>query len=308
MKISNDIKRVRIDNLAERLRSNKIDVSNSYFSTDLAIVKAMDMLLNVASNIGSEAMILDEMRLMVISSGTVTVRINFQDFTFSDGDLLFLGANGVFDPSAVCLSDDFSGYALSVSTKMLDTVFRNVSPKILSESVRQFSVKLSDDDKCFLSQSHRLLLDYVLLHGQEGEVVKCMIASMMWYVDGLYSEKKVTQLSVSREQRLFADFIRLANEYAVKEHKLEFYADRLFLSARYLSSLIYKTSGKSVKGWLDEIIISRAKTALLYTDKTVSEISDDLCFPNASFFCKYFRRLTGVSPQSLRASVGKFRP
>lgn len=308
MKISNDIKRVRIDNLAERLRSNKIDVSNSYFSTDLAIVKAMDMLLNVASNIGSEAMILDEMRLVVISSGTVTVRINFQDFTFSDGDLLFLGANGVVDPSAVCLSDDFSGYALSVSTKMLDTVFRNVSPKILSESVRQFSVKLSDDDKCFLSQSHRLLLDYVLFHGQEGEVVKCMIASMMWYVDGLYSEKKVPQLSVSREQRLFADFIRLANEYAVKEHKLEFYADRLFLSARYLSSLIYKTSGKSVKGWLDEIIISRAKTALLYTDKTVSEISDDLCFPNASFFCKYFRRLTGVSPQSLRASVGKFRP
>ena len=52
---------------------------------------------------------------------------------------------------------------------------------------------------------------------------------------------------------------------------------------------------------IDDAIITRIKVALRHSDKTVSEIADEMCFPNPSFFCKYFKRLTGMTTQAYRA-------
>ena len=44
---------------------------------------------------------------------------------------------------------------------------------------------------------------------------------------------------------------------------------------------------------------------LLYTQKTVSEISDELDFPSLSFFGKYFKQHTGLSPRAFRERFGQ---
>lgn len=61
-------------------------------------------------------------------------------------------------------------------------------------------------------------------------------------------------------------------------------------------------SGKSAKHWIDEATINAIKVQLRYTDKQVAEIAYDMNFPNASFFCKYFKRLTGMTPMDYRLS------
>ena len=47
-------------------------------------------------------------------------------------------------------------------------------------------------------------------------------------------------------------------------------------------------------------VITAAKVMLRHTNKTVAEIADNLNFPNPSFFCKYFKRITGKTPQDCR--------
>jgi AraC-like DNA-binding protein len=68
-----------------------------------------------------------------------------------------------------------------------------------------------------------------------------------------------------------------------------------------MSTLVKQVSGKAAKQWIDDAIITRIKVALRHSDKTVSEIADEMCFPNSSFFCKYFKRLTGMTTQAYRA-------
>ena len=46
----------------------------------------------------------------------------------------------------------------------------------------------------------------------------------------------------------------------------------------------------------------RIKVELRHTDKSVAQISDEMGFPNPSFFSKYFKRLTGMTPAAFKNS------
>ena len=69
-----------------------------------------------------------------------------------------------------------------------------------------------------------------------------------------------------------------------------------------MSTIVSNVSGKTAKYWIDEAIVNAIKVQLRYTDKQVSEIAYDMNFPNPSFFCKYFKRLTGMTPIDYRDS------
>ena len=86
----------------------------------------------------------------------------------------------------------------------------------------------------------------------------------------------------------------------VKERSVIFYADQLFLTPKHLSRVIKEVSGRSAGEWIDEQVILEAKARLKTSSLTVQEISDQLGFPNQSFFGKYFKRHVGMSPSDYR--------
>lgn len=104
----------------------------------------------------------------------------------------------------------------------------------------------------------------------------------------------------TRQEEVFNRFLLLVNKYAIRERNIIFYAERLYLTPRYLSTLIRQTSGRTVMDWVNEAVVQEAKLLLRHSDKLVYQIADELNFPNASFFCKYFRRLTGKTPHEYR--------
>ncbi|WP_298650554.1 helix-turn-helix domain-containing protein [uncultured Proteiniphilum sp.] len=88
-----------------------------------------------------------------------------------------------------------------------------------------------------------------------------------------------------------------------KQHRgLDFYASKLCLTPKYMSTIIKQTSGKTAGDWIDDYILLEAKALLKSTNMTIQQISDELNFPSQSFFGKYFKRLTGVSPKEYRKS------
>ena len=106
----------------------------------------------------------------------------------------------------------------------------------------------------------------------------------------------------TREQQLFSEFIRLVSQFATKQRDLSFYASRLCITPRYMSSVVKSVSGKSAKHWIDEVTVNAVKVQLRYSDRQVAEVSYDMNFPNPSFFCKYFKRLVGMTPMDYRNS------
>jgi len=108
---------------------------------------------------------------------------------------------------------------------------------------------------------------------------------------------------LKREEILFKEFIRLVGEHHRQERRVDFYAEQLFLSPKHFSTVIKKVSGKTAGQWIDEYVILEAKTLLKYSAMSIQEVAYYMNFPNPSFFGKYFKHHTGMSPSEYKSQI-----
>lgn len=102
--------------------------------------------------------------------------------------------------------------------------------------------------------------------------------------------------------RLTEKFLSLVQQHFKKERFLEFYARNLEVSTKHLSRIVKETTGFSAVDWIDRFVILEAKVLLKSTTMSVQQISDELNFVSQSFFGKYFKKHTGLSPKYFRNS------
>jgi YesN/AraC family two-component response regulator len=95
-------------------------------------------------------------------------------------------------------------------------------------------------------------------------------------------------------------FIELVQEHYRKERLIGFYADKLCITPKYLSKLVKEHTGRSAGEWIESHTILEARALLHSSDMTIQQIAASLNFPNQSFFGKYFKRATGLSPKQYR--------
>lgn len=121
-----------------------------------------------------------------------------------------------------------------------------------------------------------------------------------FYGLGYYFHKLPDGVKETRSEVLMRNFLKQVQAFHKQERKVEFYADKLCLSPKYLSQTIKSCSGKTAGEWIDEYVVLEAKALLRSTNMTIQQIGDELNFPSQSFFGKYFKRLTGTSPKAHR--------
>lgn len=97
-----------------------------------------------------------------------------------------------------------------------------------------------------------------------------------------------------------SDFLELIYLNYRQHRDVAFYADALSRSQRYFTTAVRKISGESALRWIEKYVILEAQILLKNTDKSVKEIALELNFDDLSFFCKYFKRVTGITPQTYR--------
>lgn len=106
---------------------------------------------------------------------------------------------------------------------------------------------------------------------------------------------------VGRREELFIKFIHLIHNFCPKEREVGFYADKLHITSRYLSSITQNVADKSAKYIIDKHAIQRIKIMLKYSNMSIQDISYELNFPDQSFFARYFKKHTGMTPLEYRA-------
>lgn len=98
----------------------------------------------------------------------------------------------------------------------------------------------------------------------------------------------------------FQRFLDLLHSEQNKRHTVEYYANELCISPKYLTVICKKKSGKTANEWIMEHVLEDIRYYLKQTDFSIKQISDQLGFPNASFFGKYVREHLGMSPNEYR--------
>ena len=100
--------------------------------------------------------------------------------------------------------------------------------------------------------------------------------------------------------RLVIRFFKLLSLHCREVRDVRFYADKLSITTTYLYKLCKKYMLLPPKELIDKQTVTEIKSFLINTDMTVKSIASELHFDDVSYMCRYFRRLTGVSPTDYR--------
>ena len=129
------------------------------------------------------------------------------------------------------------------------------------------------------------------------EAIQHLLASLIYYLRYIAQNSiELNPTQLTRQEEIFQRFISLVNTHSKKERNVNFYADKLCLTPRYLNTVIRQASQQTVMDWINQSIILEAKVLLKHSNLLVYQVSDELNFPNPSFFSKFFKRMTGMTP------------
>ena len=126
----------------------------------------------------------------------------------------------------------------------------------------------------------------------------------VFFYGGVSKFRKLEGSAASSKNNIVERFMELVQEHYREERLIGFYADKLCITPKYLSKLIKEHTGRSAGEWIDNHVILEARAMLQSSDMTIQQIAASLNFPNQSFFGKYFKRATGLSPKQYRSSKG----
>lgn len=107
--------------------------------------------------------------------------------------------------------------------------------------------------------------------------------------------------ATNRNEEYFKRFMFELSQHYASERSVGFYAGRLHLTPKYLTTIIRRTSGRPAIAWIDDYVILEAKNLLKYSAMSVQEVAYALNFPNQSFFGRYFKNHTGMTPSAYRS-------
>lgn len=121
--------------------------------------------------------------------------------------------------------------------------------------------------------------------------------------------KVLLEQQAQRQERDWNDTLLHAFQTLVLQHcrshrDLSFYADKLCMSPKYLSRQIAETAGRNASAIIRDHVILEAKVLLRAGEYNVQQVSNLLDFPNASFFGRYFKDATGMTPRQYRLRGG----
>ena len=126
-------------------------------------------------------------------------------------------------------------------------------------------------------------------------------------LSGMYEfaliEKKHTHLDtgkLTKKERLVWDFYQLLFKHYRNKKETMFYAEKLLLSTKYLSTTIKNQTGKTVNEWVLEYIIVEAKSLIKSSKITIKELAEYFNYADATSFGKFFKKQVGMTPNEYR--------
>ena len=248
------------------------------------------------------------------SHGSISCMLNMNEYTLSKGMLMVITPGNIVRITSPDLEQALSNASFTFVAVSVDYISNSGLDfnSLFSEAMALMQnpcIKIKDSEL-------RLLSDYIDLiykiTNSTAKYVRESVSAIMssvfyqfasYFDDYLRDEhtRTVAAPDNSRHRRMFEAFIKLVKDNHNSERMVGFYADKLCVTPKYLSKIVREVSGRSAPEWIDGFVIMSAKSMLKYSDMTVKEISIELNFPNQSFFSKFFKHQTGLTPNQYRA-------
>ena len=242
--------------------------------------------------------------------GTENGTVNLKEMSINKGSLLMTFPNNVLKIEAGYPTATVRGIMLSQDfMRMLQVDVKNsllLFMRLAYNPLVNLTQEQQEDIERYFDLLENISNNSDLAH--RDEIVRGLLMSMFYRISDTYEQRPQVldekERSVrNRREEYFAKFITLLSENFKHERTVGFYAEQMCVTPKYLSLLIKDFSGKSAAEWIDSYVITEAKTLLRYSTMSIQEVAYELNFSSQSFFGKYFKHLTGMSPSEYKLSA-----
>lgn len=236
--------------------------------------------------------------------GSCRLGINLEEYTLEQGQMFIAMPDQIIQ--CFKMSDDFSGAYIVFSKNFIDGVvprLHEILPLFFYINTHP-CITLTSEQLDSLLEYHSFLWKKVRASYNlyRREVVRGLFLSMIYEMYNFCSPYFAAEegRNKPRQQEIFEDFLKEVSLSYKKERGVNFYARKLCITPKHLPWAVKEVSGKTAGTWIDESVILEAKTLLKSSDMNIQQISEELNFANQSFFGKYFKHYTGMSPKEYR--------
>lgn len=234
--------------------------------------------------------------------GTLCATINAVEYHIKANDLVTLPPNSMIEIQEY--SPEIYFYYAGFSSKFIEKInlvksTENLLPVIMENPVVTLSSPQAYSYKMFYESS---ILSYVSPKTRANrEIVMAVFTLFIQGVTEIYKMRNNWNFSfLSRKDEIYQEFLQLALKHYTTHHGTSFYAEYLGLSLPHFCSTIKKVTGNTPLEVIASIILMDAKSQLKSTNEPVKNIALSLGFNNISFFNKFFKQHTGITPQEYR--------
>jgi AraC family transcriptional regulator, transcriptional activator of pobA len=201
-----------------------------------------------------------------------------------------------------------TGYVLSLSAKWL------VAGKLdeLGEAVPMLFAKprvleFSEGESGALSAAgfpgellNELLTEFRRPDGATSPMIGWLARAVVWRLAQFCAREQLGSHREYRHHDVFGEFRRLIEEHYLEHWPLATYAKALNLSVERLNRLCRRHAGTSAFELVQERLVHEAGRRLIYVVVPVVQLARELGFADPGYFCRFFKRHTGCTPNEYR--------
>jgi len=233
-------------------------------------------------------------------------------YDFQEGTMIFTAPNQVVSSNSDSVDENSEGWMLFFHPDLIrDTA--------LGEKIDEFrffsydsheALHLSDQEKKVIHDCLDNIV-YEYNHSIDGHSKSLFVSNLeliLNYCQRFYDRQFHTRTTqhkdvISAFEQNLKSYINSDELSNLGLPTVQYLASQVNLSPNYFGDLLKKETGKSVKEHINSVVVNKAKTMLLNSSKTVSEVAYELGFNYPHYFSRMFKSNTGFTPQKYRESL-----
>jgi len=250
----------------------------------------------------------DAMSIFIVTKGSGRVKLNQREVDIQENNLVHLVTSAIHGASVEGQPFLISG--VSFTSDFIDEteIMTELIPDIFSFfSSGSFLVwELEPEDTIIIKRQIRLLAEHAkkfATHPFGKEILVHSFYVFLFEIGALRQKHADSDdFPFSRQEIHVHKFKDLVQKQFREVRAIKDYAEQLNVSAKYLTEMVKRTTGKNASEMISGLVIKEAKYLLKNPQLSIGEIAYKLHFSDQAFFGKYFKRQTGVSPKTYRES------
>lgn len=244
--------------------------------------------------------------ILICRKGKATVNINYKEWHLHEGAVITVFPNDVVELKVKSEASLFDVEMLKYNASLLREASLQLEQTVYSslreDRCRQDTPVVTNiiDSmfallKVYFNQSECTCISQLVLLQ-----LKAFFVGFHEYLQRNPQNRPDDEVKSYRVRELFNRFMMLMERDYKLSRDVNYYADLMHITSKYLTNIVRQVAGHTPKTIIDQYVILQLKMHLQRSSQSIKEIAWEYHFTDVSFFCRYFKKHTGLTPQQMR--------